>query len=240
MTADSRQIVFCETPDDVADAAADLIFESQTEAVAERGVFRVALSGGTTPGLLFARLTTEEWRDEMAWENWEVFWSDERCVPPDSPDSNFAIAKRLLLDRMPIGEVFRIRGEIDPREAAAEYARTLRARLDPGPPVFDVILLGMGADGHTASLFPGQPALESASLIEAVEVDQPVRHRITFTLNLINRARRVIFLVCGEAKAQRVHEIIHENRVQLPAARVDPAPGECLWLLDHAAARKIR
>lgn len=240
MNTDSRQIVLCETPDDVADAAADLIFDSQTEAVAERGVFRIALAGGRTPDLLLTRLASEEWRDEMAWENWEVFWSDERCVSPDSDDSNFALAKRHLLEQVPLGETFRMRGEIDPAAAAEEYARTLRARLDPGPPVFDVILLGLGTDGHTASLFPGHAALQSAALIEAVDVDQPIRQRLTFTLNLINRARRVIFMIAGEEKAQRVRDILNRERDDLPAALVSPADGECFWLIDYSASLLIR
>jgi 6-phosphogluconolactonase len=240
MSNEYRQIVICETPEDVADAAADLIFDAQIAAVAERGVFRIAFSGGATPRLLYERLASEEWRAEMAFENWEVFWSDERCVPPDAPDSNFLIAKQALLDHVEIGDVFRMRGEIDPREAAAEYARTLRARLDPGPPIFDVILLGMGTDGHTASLFPGHTALHSTALIEAVEVDQPSRRRLTFTLNLINHARRVILLVCGEEKAACVVEILDGGDSSLPAARVEPVAGECCWLLDHAAAHQLR
>jgi 6-phosphogluconolactonase len=236
----NRDVVFCETAQDVADAAADLIAESQTEAIAERGVFRIALSGGSTPKLLYQLLASADFCHEMEWSKWEVFWSDERCVPPNSPDSNFNAAKTALLDHVAVGEIFRIHGEApDPTQVAEEYARTLRARFEPGTPVFDVILLGMGADGHTASLFPGHPALKSDKLIEAVEVVQQIRQRITFTFNLINNARRIIFMITGSEKADRIREIRDGNSVY-PAAQVDPITGENIWLLDHTASALIR
>ncbi len=236
-----RQIILCETPDDVADAAADVLLNLQTDALAQRGIFRIALSGGSTPNLLYESLATEEWQADMQWEAWEVFWSDERCVPPDSADSNFRMANESLLKHVPVAEVFRVRGEHPvPDEAAQEYARTLRSRFGPGVPAFDVILLGMGADGHTASLFPNHPALNSAQLIEAVVVEQKVRNRVTFTLNLINHARAVIFLITGAEKSQRVRDILLDQRRDFPAARVEPDEGECIWLLDHAAAELIR
>lgn len=236
----NRDLVICETPLDVADAAADLIIESQHTALAERGIFRIAFSGGATPKLLYELLGGDDYRAEIDWPNWEIFWSDERCVPPDSAASNFHMANLTLLHKVPVGELFRMLGEHpNPQEAADDYARTLRSRFQPGVPEFDVILLGMGSDGHTASLFPGNAALTSDKLIEAVEVEQQIRRRITFTLNLINHAHRVIFMICGAEKAARVKEIVDGSNTY-PAARVNPPDGENIWLLDHAAATLIR
>ena len=227
-----REIIVCETPDDAADAAADLIFESQSQAVPARGAFSIALSGGATPRLLYERLASEEWRDAMNWPEWEVFWSDERAVPAEHPDSNYRLAHDILLSKVEVANVWPMRAD------AAEYARTLRSRLGPGFPVFDTILLGMGADGHTASLFPGHRALDSSALVEAVEDDIP--RRLTLTLPVFNAARQVIFLVIGKEKAERVRDVLEHNDPRFPAARVQPEEGTCAWILDHEAARLIR
>ncbi|RPH94816.1 6-phosphogluconolactonase [candidate division KSB1 bacterium] len=236
-----RNLVLCETPDDVADAAADLIYDAQTTAIKTAGIYHLALSGGETLRALFERLSSPEWKDTMSWESWEVFWCDERAVPPDHPDSNFKAANDLWLSKVPVSDVWRMRAESsDLREAADEYARTLRSRLGLSSPILDTILLGMGKDGHTASLFPGHKALKSGSLVEVVEGDDPVPHRLTLTLPVLNRARQVIFMAAGEDKADAVLRIFEQEDRSLPAALVDPADGECLWILDHAAARLIR
>jgi 6-phosphogluconolactonase len=236
-----REVVFCETALDVADAAASLIHEQQTRAMEERGVFRIALSGGDTPKLLYEILASEEWRKEMAWESWQVFWSDERAVPPDNADSNFYWAQKLLLSHVAITDIFRMRGEAENlRAAAEEYARTLKACFGRALPEFDTILLGMGANGHTASLFPGDAALNSPAVVEAVEVAQPIAKRFTLALPVLNAAKNVIFMVTGAAKAERVRDVLEERFPELPAACVNPPDGICWWLLDHEAARFIR
>lgn len=235
------EIIFCETPDDVADAAAALIYEDQTAAIRERGVFRIVLSGGRTPKLLFQRLASEEWRDTMAWENWEVFWGDERGVPPDDPQSNFYLARTTFLSMVPVGEVWRMPAEeSDLKRAAETYARTLRSRVDLQSPTLDTFLLGMGTDGHTASLFPGHPALMSTALVEAVEVGQPISKRLTLTLRVLNRGRHIIFLVTGTEKAERIRDILKDSDTSYPAAKIRPVDGTCTWLLDNAAASLIR
>jgi len=236
------EITICETPEDVADAAADLIFRDQSAAIEARGVYRIAFSGGRTPKLLYERLASEEWRVEMNWENWEVFWSDERAVPPDHPDSNFRLAHDALLRHVPIGNVWRMPGEVPGLKAAADdYARTLRMRFGLKLPDFDTVLLGVGADGHTASLFPGHAALESAALVEAVEVPgKTPSRRLTLTLPVINHARGVVFLVVGSDKAETVRDIIEQRNSSLPASRVQPEEGECMWIFDEAAAHLIR
>jgi len=234
-----RDIIICETPDDVADAAADLIFESQTQAIGARGAFRIALSGGATPRLLYERLASDEWREAMNWPEWEVFWSDERAVPSEHKDSNYRLAHTTLLTKVDAANVWPMRGDASAlREAADEYARTLRSRLGPGFPVFDTILLGMGADGHTASLFPGHRVLDSSALVEAVEDRTPPR--LTLTLPVLNAARQVIFLVTGAEKAERVRDVLEHNDPRFPAAQVLPEEGTCTWILDHEAARLIR
>lgn len=236
-----RDIVICETPDDAADAAADVIQRQQAAAIAARGVFRIALAGGGTPRRLYELLASAEWKDVIAWESWEVFWGDERAVPPAHAESNFRAANDALLTRVPVGEIWRMPADAqDLNAAAADYARTLRSRFEPGSLAFDVVLLGMGADGHTASLFPDSPALESGALVEAVTAPHVIAQRLTLTLGVLNSARFILFLVAGAEKARAVERVLREEDFRLPATRVIPRDGECWWLLDHAAASLIR
>jgi len=218
-------------------------------AVAARGRFAVALAGGRTPARLHALLGDpgEPFRARIAWERTEVFFGDERHVGPDHPDSNYGAALSALLVKVPLpaGAVHRVRGEEpDAAVAAAAYERELRRVLAPAPaalPRLDVILLGMGTDGHTASLFPGSPALdESRRLVAAPWVERLGAHRVTFTLRALDAARAVIFLVEGVEKAARVAEVLEGAGGALPAARVRPEDGDLLWLLDEAAAALLR
>lgn len=233
----SDEIIFCATPEDAAEAAAELIFEKQTEAVSGRGVFRIALSGGSTPKLLYQQLASEEWREEMSWDKWEVYWSDERAIPPDHPDSNYRLAHSTFLSKVPVQKIFRMEGEAaDLEQVAREYEELLQENFDEPIPVFDLILLGIGADGHTASLFPNHAALNSEKRVEAVELKG---ERLTLTLRVLNAARTILFLVSGEEKAQAVKEILELGTRQLPATLVNPPEGECFWILDAAAARLL-
>jgi len=243
------EVIFCETPDDVADAAAELIFEKEKEAVAERGVFRIALAGGSTPKLLYERLAAEEWREEMSWESWEVYWSDERAVPLDHPESNYHLAHSHLLKHVPVRNIFRMFSDVSPRlsggnmggleQAARDYQQLMIKQFADPLPVFDVILLGMGTDGHTASLFPNSPALQSDQLVAAVETNQKIQHRLTLTYRVLNAARTVIFLIAGEEKAELVRDVLLNGDPSLPATHVKPEGGECYWILDDAAAHLL-
>ncbi|MBK6765581.1 MAG: 6-phosphogluconolactonase [bacterium] len=235
------EIVYCEYPDDVAEAAAALLLELQEEAIAERGVFRIALSGGSTPALLFKLLASADWRDEMDFANWEVFWVDERAVAPTHKDSNYKLAHDLLLSKIPVGEVFRMPAEHEnAREAAESYARTLKGRFTPKTISFDAVLLGMGADGHTASLFPGTPALESGAVVEAVEVQgNAIPQRLTLTLRALNSAQAVIFLVTGAEKSARLRDVLIDNDYRYPATRVNPHEGRLIWIVDDEAASEL-
>ena len=217
-------------------------------AVAGRGRFVVALSGGSTPKALLGLLAGTPYRDEIDWGRVHVAWGDERCVPPDDEQSNYRMAREALLERVPIspGQIHRMPAELpDPRAAADAYEATLRRffALSPGGwPRFDLIHLGMGTEGHTASLFPGSPVLgERERLVAAPFVEQLGAHRITLTPPAINAAREVQFLVAGAEKAAIVRRVLREPRdpSELPAQVVAPTEGRLVWLLDAAAAVEL-
>ncbi len=204
--------------------------------------FSIALSGGSTPKAVFEYLATH-FADQIAWDKVQVFWSDERCVPPDSPESNYRMAKESLLDCVPIpaGRIFRIPGEADPATAAAQYTETAHQNLivSNGVPVFDLLMLGLGEDGHTASIFPNNIHLfHSDHPFEVAEHPQSGQQRITVTGNTINHANVVVFIATGAAKAEMVANVLAKKPgwEQLPAALVNPEAGKLVWLLDEAAA----
>ena len=229
-------------------AGADLFQHAALESVAERGQFSVALAGGTTPRALYTRLAEDAIRREgVPWPHTEFFWGDERYVPPGDPQSNYRMAHDAMLSKVPVSskQVHRVHSEHpDPVEAANRYEDEIRRVLEgTGPiPRFDLVLLGLGADGHTASLFPGSPALvERSRLVVANWVESLHAHRITMTLPLLNAARLLIFLVTGEEKAAAVQAILRgrPDSATLPAQLVRPTDGQVRWLLDSAAARLL-
>ena len=240
------EIVVVKDPPALAEAAARAIVDEAREAVATRGRFTIALAGGATPRETYERLALPPLRDEMPWDRTWAFFGDERAVPPDHPDSNYRMAHETLLSRVPIppAQVFRMRGEAeDPEVAAGEYARALghafgtrRGEL----PRFDLVLLGMGVDGHAASLFPGSPVVrEVFRAVAAVHVAAAsIPQRLTLTLPVLNAAARVVFLVAGAEKAKVVKAVLGEGAT-LPAAMVRPDNGELVWLLDRAAAAQL-
>jgi 6-phosphogluconolactonase len=227
----------------VARAAADLLADGLRRTT---GRYTVALSGGSTPKLLF-RLLAQEYREQIDWSRLELFWGDERCVPHDSPESNFGVTRDLLLDHVPIPaeQIHAIDCTDDPAAEAQRYGDLLRQRLptERGLPVFDLVFLGMGDDGHTASIFPDQRELLTAEAPAA-----PARHpesgqiRISLTGPVINNARRVAFLVTGAGKQERVGDVLRRRPgyEQYPAAHIAPTHGELHWLLDEAAAAELR
>ena len=219
------------------------------EAVAKRGRFAVALSGGTTPQGLYAAIVADaKLREAVPWDRTLVFWGDERQVPPGHPDSNYGMAREVLLSKVPVPEVnvHRIQGELsDASEAARRYEDDIRAALGLAAtelPRFDLVLLGLGADGHIASLFPGTDAIrEQRRAALANWVDTLRAWRITLTLPAINRARSIMFLVCGEDKAEAVKSVLEgpSPPEPLPARLVRPRSGKLLWFMDPAAARLL-
>ena len=232
------------TPQELFAAAADEVLRAANEAVDDRGRFTIALSGGSTPKALFNLLATNA-RTALPWDRTFFFWGDERHVPPTDPESNFRMADETMLSKIPVapGHIFRVQAENpDAAAAAAAYEQTLRTffQLQPGEfPHFDLILLGMGPDGHTASLFPGTKALEEKSrLVVANWVEKFKTHRITFTLPVLNAALNVAFLVSGTDKADALKQVLEGNAPgeQYPSKLVNPQNGKLLWLLDRAAA----
>ena len=232
-------------------SAADLIIELAEQAIAVRGRFTLALSGGGTPRPVYALLATAGYRNRIDWSKVWIFFGDERCVPPDDPQSNYLMVRTALLDHVPLlpDNIYRIRGEDAPENAAADYADKLQHAFGgnavtggPPPEGFDLILLGMGDNGHTASLFPGLAAVtETVRWVTALYVEVVGMWRVTMTPVIINAARQVAFLVSGPQKAdmlQRVLEGPYQPLV-LPSQIVKPASGELHWLLDQPAAAKL-
>ena len=231
-------------------AEADRVVTLVRAAILAHGRCALALSGGATPRPLYELLATPEYASAIDWMRVHVFWCDERCVPPDHPESNFRMTREALLDRVPIpwGHVHRIAGEDPPEVAARAYEDTLRAYFGApeGPPErsFDLVLLGMGDDGHTASLFPGTPAVtEDRSWVVANHVMEPREMwRITLTPVVLNAAAVVTFLVAGAGKAERLHEVLEgpSPSPPLPVQRIHPTHGALTWMIDAAAARRLR
>ena len=241
-----RSIETTDTPETLAQRAARRFYEAAEAAIADpqRGRFLVALSGGSTPRALHRELV-EHYRDLIPWERVQVFWSDERCVPPDHPDSNYRMARETLLEQvlLPAANIHRMPGErSDYEAAAADYEKELRQVFGLPPDVllrFDLILLGMGPDGHTASLFPGTAALhETTRLIAPNWVPKLNAERMTFTYPLLNGARQVMFLAAGAEKAEALRDVLSDQcKVEdRPASGVRPSEGEVIWLVDRAAA----
>jgi 6-phosphogluconolactonase len=248
----SVEIRILTTPQELFAAAAEEVIRAATDAVAQRGRFTIALSGGSTPKSLFNLLATNA-RTVLPWDRMFFFWGDERHVPPTDPDSNYKMAEETMLSKIPVaaGNVFRIAAENPDAAAAAEsYEKTLQKffTLEPNHekpgqfPRFDLILLGMGPDGHTASLFPGSAGLQEKSrLVIANWVEKFKTHRLTFTLPVLNAAACVAFLVSGTDKAPALHAVLESDAPgeQYPSKLVRPADGKVIWLIDRAAASQL-
>jgi len=235
-------LVIRDSPEALFETAAEHFATTLCQAMAEHGSFHVALAGGSTPAGLYRRLAGADYAD-LPWGDCHVYFSDERCVPPDAPDSNYRMARDALLDHIPIpaAQVHRMPGEDEPGTAAAAYAERLRANLPAveGVPVLDLVLLGLGADGHIASLFPETSALDSASPATAHWIPSLAAWRLTLTLPVLQAARCTWLLVSGPGKAAIVARAQGlPETPPLPVQRLEPV-GEYLWLLDRAAADKV-
>jgi 6-phosphogluconolactonase len=237
------QIVVVPDPEALAQEAARRFTRLAEEAVENRGRFSAALSGGSTPGRLYRRLAEDPHREEMPWRHVHLFWGDERCVPPDHPGSNFRLANEALISHVPIppDNVHRVRGELEPEAAAQTYAAELHAFFGAPWPRFDLVLLGLGQDGHTASLFPGSDVLDEkvrpVVAVTAQYEDRPAQ-RVTLTPPAINAAQHVLFLVSGSGKAEVVQAVL-EGRERFPAQQIRPTTGQLGWLMDAAAASRL-
>ena len=236
-------------PDQVAHAAAQLFTDVAVAAAQARGAARIAISGGSTPKRMFALLADplQPFLAQIPWEKLWLYWVDERCVPPDHSESNYRMTREAMLDNVPLpqSQVFRMEGEPEPEAAANRYETFLRnsMRLEGAElPTFDLVLLGMGDDGHTASLFPHTDAInELGRLVVANHVPQKDTWRITLTWPVINQGREVVFLIEGAAKADVLAEVLTGPRdpERLPSQLIRPATGRLRLLLDQAAAAKL-
>jgi len=223
--------------------AAEWLAQTAIDAIAARKRFLISLSGGSTPEKLFQLLAASPYRESLPWKSFLFFWGDERCVAPDNTESNYHQAFETWLAHVPVLEknIFRIRGEFESQFAAENYASQLLTLAEPGLsfPRIDVALLGLGADGHTASLFPGSKETRGFSVVavKAVYQDRPA-NRVSLTPEVFNSARNVLFLVTGKEKSSALASTLVENpdRILLPASRIQPVGGQVLWMVDEAAA----
>ena len=235
-------IVVLENPEEVAHAAADRFVDLAAVAVTARGRFSVALAGGSTPKRLYELLASEDYRNRIAWSKVHIFFGDERCVPPENAESNYRMANEAMLSRLPIPRqnVHRMVGEGDPAASARLYEDELQSFFEGASwPRFDLVFLGLGDDGHTASLFPGTTALkEERAWVAANWVEKFKTFRVTLTLPAINHAAHVVFLVTGAAKARRLAEVLRGPRdpQALPSQSVRPVDGLLEWFVEKAAA----
>ncbi|HET9393446.1 MAG TPA: 6-phosphogluconolactonase [Candidatus Rubrimentiphilum sp.] len=232
-----------ETPGDLEKALADLVVTDAKEAIRERGAFYVALAGGRTPQAAYALLAANGRRDAIDWQHVFIYFGDERCVPPESDDSNYKMASDALLSMVPVPpqNVHRMHGEDDPARAARAYAQALVETMGESPR-FDLILLGMGADGHTASLFPqADPGTDDDQLVRAVYVEKLGGYRLTLTPRVINNARHVAIALVGSEKAP-ILRVVREgpyDPVNYPVQIVSPVDGTLTWLVDRSAAAPL-
>jgi 6-phosphogluconolactonase len=233
-----------ETPDLMSGAVAEYIVGLAGESIAAKGKFVIALSGGHTPDTLFTLLSSALFRDRIEWQKTFVFWGDERCVASDDERNNAHQARLFLLDKIaiPASNVYPIPVDLSPAEAAKSYEETLKGFFGKDAPVFDLILLGLGDNGHTASLFPGTPVLrETGHWVKEVYVEEQKEWRITMTVPLINQAHNVAFLVTGKDKAAVLRTVLHGSFTPdiYPAQLVRPADGNLIWFTDRSAASMI-
>ena len=241
------EVIICRDVDDLNRKAAEQFIGLAQKAIQQSGQFTVALSGGATPKGLYSLLASPDYKERVDWRRVHLFWGDERCVPPDHPESNFRMVQESLLSKVqiPSENVHRMMGENEPEQSAAEYEEHLRQffHLSLGAvPQFDLIFLGLGEDGHTASLFPGSSALDDTEhLVATVYVEKLKAHRLTVTLPVINAAAEIVFLVAGRSKSPVVKELLSagSQKLNYPAAKVKPVHGHVTWLVTQDAGESL-
>jgi len=243
MTKKPQKIIYSQK-ENLTEETAKYLANLISKSLLQKARCSFVLAGGSTPRGVYEKLASEPYRNKIDWGKVHLFWGDERCVPPDHPDSNYRMAKEALIDHIDIPQenVHRIPAEKEPAEAAREYEETIKRFFGGAShlPVFDIILLGIGEDGHTASLFPGTEALEDKKRwVTDVYVKGLDTHRITLTLPVINNGKNVIFLVAGSFKAKIMKQIYYRTDTTYPAARVNPANGTLIYFIDKAAGANV-
>ena len=242
-----KELVVCSDVEELNRRTAEQFVQLAKESVAATGRFTVALSGGSTPRALYSLLASQTFLPLVPWGKVYFFWGDERCVPPDHPESNYGMARVTMLEKVPVPKenVYRVRTEKgNAQRVAAEYERILRRFFgfnEGQQPRFDLILLGIGEDGHTASLFPGTAALKETGTVTAQDIQRLGTHRITLTIPAINQAAHIVFLVSGSSKASILKEVLEgqDQPARLPSQSIQPVEGKLLFLVDRAAASEL-
>ena len=235
--------VFRDT-EELSKVAADIFTQTALAAVKNNGRFTVALTGGSSPAGLYKLLTQPPYLDQEFWPQTYIFWGDERWVPLTDERSNAKMAFDLFLNKVPVpaSHIYPMWGEVLPEQFAQDYKNGLQSHFKSNAPQFDLILLGMGDDGHTASLFPGTAVLtEKEKWVSAYYLESQKMHRITLTAPLLNQAKKILFLTYGEKKASALHEVLEGecNPTKYPAQLIQPISGEVQWLIDEAAASQL-
>lgn len=228
-----------QNPETVCRELAGWLVAYAADVLQEKGTFSIALSGGSTPKRLYELLASDEYRDRVDWLPWHVFWGDERVVPFNDERNNARMAHEALLDHVPIPpkQIHILRTDVAPESAAAEYETLLHDFFDQNATTFDLVLLGLGDDGHTLSLFPGSEVVEEETAwVRTVFLEKQDLFRLTLTAPVVNRAACVAFLVTGDSKAGVVNAVLHGAQGQFPAQRIQPLNDNLHWFLDEAAA----
>jgi 6-phosphogluconolactonase len=239
------EIIIRDNPTHLAQAGAELFTRVAQASVKERGRFAVAVSGGSTPRRMHRLLAEEPYCSGTPWDKTSLFWVDERCVPVTDEGSNYGTAKIDLIEKVPLprAQIYSMPVKTPPDEGAEEYQREIQNYFQLGEgqfPVFDLIFLGIGADGHTASLFPGQKALqEKKKLVATVKGGNPDVNRLTLTYPTLNQGRQLVILVSGKGKAVVLKTLFEDKLARLPAGRIKPANGILTWLIDRDAASEL-
>ncbi|MBK9983653.1 MAG: 6-phosphogluconolactonase [Saprospiraceae bacterium] len=233
-----------QTVDELNHAAAEFIIVSASASLAAHGKFVIALSGGQTPQKIYSLLAEPAFRKKLDWTKIFIFWGDERCVPLNDVRNNAHQALSVLLDKVPIppGNIHRIKVNLSPKEAAMHYQRELQHFFGKNPKRFDLILLGLGDNGHTASLFPGTSILDNKnSGVESLYVEEDKMHRVSMTAPLINQAHKILFLVTGPQKAGVLNTVLNGpfQPALYPAQLINPVDGELFWMVDQSAASQL-
>ena len=236
-----NKIQVFQTPEKLTEATAEFIVKTAKDAVSTRGRFAISLSGGHTPERLYTLLSKPPFVSQMPWDKTFVFWGDERCVPSDDPQNNARMAKVLLLNHItiPAANIYPIPVDMSPADAANDYEKTINNFFKEEAPRFDLILLGLGENGHTASLFPGtEVVFEKSRLVKEVYVDEQKMFRITMTAPLINQAYNIMFLMEGAGKAEILNTVLNTayQPEKYPAQLIKPVNGNLYWYMDQKAA----